>query len=589
MITRKIKNMLSFLFETKKGEILLVLSLLFVVSLVYSNILSYKYTGEDFFAQVAGNTNLKDALAAPLSQNFLGDNWYRPVDAFTIYLDYTISGLNPFMYQFTNYFIFIFAIFLVYIFVREIFKDKKLAFLSSFIFGLYPLNMYIVPVAEFRAEMLVAVFIILTILFLDRYLDTKDKKWQIFGVISAFLVVGSKEIGFVMMPLLVLFYIILKEKNKQLNLKKLIYTISPYFASVVFYFSLVFIFLGSYGARGMSLAGKSISAMIFDRITAATVFFKSLIYPVDVLGLDNFELTLNGGESIGLSWIFITVITLIFILFFVMHILRLRIKIRQLFNFHYLEKYFTKFSFLLFWIIAYFSFFVFYGKFNSYYAFLVMPPAAVLISTWYFKQEKLFKVNLKKIIVIIFIIYCVIASPIFTSYINYTVSGNAKEILVSEIIDSAAEIPENATIYAVCGFGGVLGEGYSTGIPPYSLKGLLHIKYGEKNWRIIQISQFVVQNANQPYSVNYTLEQLNDTIHIELFGENILFSKYPAVSSHNMPIREDVYVSGDLFPYGNFNQTVIIEKYNISDYLYLCTAEESRAHASIISIKDAMD
>lgn len=122
------------------------------------------------------------------------------------------------------------------------------------------------------------------------------------------------------------------------------------------------------------------------------------------------------------------------------------------------------------------------------------------------------------------------------------------------------------------------------GIPPYSLKGLLYIEYGEKNWKIIQIGQFAVQNANLPYSVNYTIEQINDKIHIELFGENIVFYKYP-VLSHNM-LREDVYVSGNLFPYESLNQTVIIEKYNISDYLYLCTAEDSRAHALIIPIED---
>ncbi|GAG86509.1 unnamed protein product, partial [marine sediment metagenome] len=56
-------------------------------------------------------------------------------------------------------------------------------------------------------------------------------------------------------------------------------------------------------------------------------------------------------------------------------------------------------------------------------------------------------------------IYCVIASPIFTNFSNYKTSADAKETLVPALIDSTSEIPENATIYLVSTFGGVLGEG----------------------------------------------------------------------------------------------------------------------------------
>ena len=130
-----VKRRFLSLIETREGEILLVSLLVILVTLIYREILQYKYTGSDFFAQIAGNSDITKALASPLSPEFLGDTWYRPVDAFTLYLDYTISGLNAFTYQLTNFVIFIVAIILIYLFVRQIFADKKLALLSSVIFA----------------------------------------------------------------------------------------------------------------------------------------------------------------------------------------------------------------------------------------------------------------------------------------------------------------------------------------------------------------------------------------------------------------------------------------------------------------------
>ena len=590
---KEIKRRISSLMETREGEILSVSFLVILVSLVYREIFQYKYTGSDFFAQIAGNADITGALAAPLSSDFLGDTWYRPVDAFTLYLDYTIGGLNPFIYQLTNFVIFIAAIILIYLFVRQIFADKKLALLSSVIFAFYPLIMHIMPIVTFRAEMLMTVFMILTILFLDKYLETGNRLWQIFGVISGFLAISSKEAAIVMMPLLVIFYIIVKKKDQVLNLKKLIYNISPYIASIVFYFILIFLLLGKYTARGISLIDKGFSTFIMDRVIAAASFFESIIYPTDVFGLDKYTvINLYGGETgsasygVSIAYVLIAVIALIAILWFILYLFKKNIKIRRLFDIQYLKNCFTINDFLLFWILSYFAFFVLYGKFNWYYGFLIIPPVSILISYWFLKQEKPFKNNLKKILIVIFVIYCVIASPIFANFSNYKTSANIKETLVPELIDSTAEIPENVYIYAIPVYGGVLGEGYAAGIPPHSLLGLLTLEYPAKNWKIIAVSQFVVTDADKPYSVNYTIKEENNKITVELYGENAQFYKYPAVSSHPLPTRKDVYVSGDLYPYGHSNQTVVIENYNVSDYLLVCSTKEARVSVSIVAIKD---
>jgi len=590
----KLKRRISSLLETRKGEIFSVSFLVILVSLVYREILQYKYTGPDFFAQIAGNSDIAGALASSLSSEFLGDTWYRPVDAFTIYLDYQIGGLNPFVYQLTSFLIFIAAIVLIYLFVRQMFSDKKLALLSSSIFAFYPFIMHVMPIVTLRAEMLMTVFMILTILFLDKYLETGNRLWQIFGVISGFLAISSKEVAIVMMPLLVIFYIKKKKKDQVLNLKKLIYTISPYIASIVFYFILVFFLLGEYTARGISLIDKGISTFIMDRVIVVASFFESIIYPTDVLGLDKYTvINLYGDEAggaygVSIAYVIIAAIALLATLWFIFYLFKKNIKIRRLFDIQYLKNCFTINDFFLFWILSYFVFFVLYGKFNFFYGFFIIPPASILIAYCFLKlkQEKPFKNNLKKTLIVIFVIYCIMASPIFANFSNNGVVADVKETLVPELIDSAAEIPENVTIYIISMFGGVLGEGYSAGIPTHSLAGLFYLKYPNNHWKLIPVSQFVVTNADKTFSVNYSLEGKNNKITVELSAENAQFYKYPAVSSHPLPTRKDVYVSGDLYPYGHSNQTVVIENYNVSDYLLVCSAKEAKVSVSIVAIKD---
>ena len=114
MFIEEIKQKFYSLMYTRKGEILFFLLLILIGLIIYKDVFFYKYTGADFFAQIAGNSNINDALAAPLSADFLGDNWYRPVDAVTIYLNYEIGGLDPFIYQLTNMIIFISAFMLLF-------------------------------------------------------------------------------------------------------------------------------------------------------------------------------------------------------------------------------------------------------------------------------------------------------------------------------------------------------------------------------------------------------------------------------------------------------------------------------------------
>ena len=74
----------------------------------------------------------------------------------------------------------------------------------------------------------------------------------------------------------------------------------------------------------------------------------------------------------------------------------------------------------------------------------------------------------------------------------------------------------------------------------------------------------------------------------EFLGENVEFYSYPDVYKWFFPVRTNVSVSGNGFPIGRSNQTVVIEKYNASNYLLLCSAKESRVSVSVVAIKDVI-
>src|SRR3990167_8175011 len=70
----------------------------------------------------------------------LKSNYYRPFLFFTFALNYVISGIKPLGYHLLSNFIHIVNGLLVFLLVLGVFKKKLLAFLTSLIFLIHPLQ-----------------------------------------------------------------------------------------------------------------------------------------------------------------------------------------------------------------------------------------------------------------------------------------------------------------------------------------------------------------------------------------------------------------------------------------------------------------
>ncbi len=581
---KQIRTKWDFIISDYRGEYGLLLLILFCFAFLYSTILTFRYTGADFFAQIAGNTNLNEALTTPLSKEFLGDSWYRPVDTITLTLNYQLGGLHPFIYQATNLIIFLATVLIVYFFVKTIFQSKKLAFLSSIIFGLYPLNMYVVPTVTQRAEMLIALFFMITIITLHQFLKTENKIWYILSVCSAFLVVTSKEIGFIMMPVLVFIYIVINQKHESSSIRNIIRLMIPFFMTILVYFSLIALFLGEYSARGLQTGSQGLINLLTDRFIALSIFLKSIVYPVDPFDLDFTYVTLFSGAQIPWGYVIAIIVGFLLFIWFVYYLFQKKISIKSLFSLSFINKQFHHYDFLILWILIYVLFFISYGRYAIYYSYFLIAPLSILIALVLLKKKSRIIDKISKLGVLFFVIFSIALSPVFTSYQNYEESSAVKKAFVPEVISSFQQIPQDATIYVIPAFGGSKGPGYSTGIPPYSLHALLTLSYPNNNWTFYQINQVVIDDAQKPFSSRYMITENQDNLTIDLSATNMLFYQYPE-QSHTLPVRENVSLSGGFFPMdGKTTQRVTITNRSLATYMLLTSIENNTVHIDLTPV-----
>ncbi len=143
----------------------------------------------------------------------LTSNYYRPFLFLTFAFNYIISGVNPLGYHLFSNLIHIANGILVFLLIQRVFKKKLIAFLTSLIFLIHPLQTEAVTYISGRGDVLVVFFMLLAILFFYKAENSiMASQNRIFGfsmskfISVAFLILGvlSRETG-IIFPFLALF------------------------------------------------------------------------------------------------------------------------------------------------------------------------------------------------------------------------------------------------------------------------------------------------------------------------------------------------------------------------------------------------
>ncbi|TAM37987.1 tetratricopeptide repeat protein, partial [bacterium] len=158
-----------------------------------------------------------------LNQIFTGDsgagssvkmNCYRPIQMLTYMADHSLWGLNVFGYHLTSVILHIAVALAVYWLVLLLFGSIPFSFFTSILFVAHPVNTETVSYISGRADILSALFILL---FLISYIKNNSQlnlKFYILMLSSCVLAFLSKENALVIMPLLLLYHYIFRQRIK---------------------------------------------------------------------------------------------------------------------------------------------------------------------------------------------------------------------------------------------------------------------------------------------------------------------------------------------------------------------------------------
>ena len=278
---------MNFIRKSKK-YILVFILISAVCFLAYFNSLGNPFIWDDE-ALVVKNTLIRSVQNLPLSFTSdlyfgvsSGSNFYRPLQTISYIFDYHFWQLDPFGYHLTNIILQIGVAFLVFLLVFNLTENLSIALSSAIFFAASPIHTEAVAYISGRAEMLMAFFVILGLLFFISSQKSPVKNPVLFYVLSLFsfvLAILSKEVA-VVFPFIICGYIFycLREKLKARHY--FVKNVIAYFAISIIYLYLRLTLFNFTTLRAPSLTKVAwfIRLSVLPKIILT--YLKLLIFPV---------------------------------------------------------------------------------------------------------------------------------------------------------------------------------------------------------------------------------------------------------------------------------------------------------------------
>ena len=206
-----------------------VILIVFSIGLYYNTAFNY-FSFDDGFVNVENEIQAKGLAAIPeifttpytsLEGKSLG---YRPITRLTFAIEYQFtanSKYNPAISHIINTLLYALSILLLFSVLRRIFRNYNpwFIFLALILFTAHPLHTEVVASLKNRDIILNFIFSFLAIKMFIKWADFKNNKYLIFGIISYFLALFSKETAIAQLAIfpLVLYYF------TEMPLKKILY------------------------------------------------------------------------------------------------------------------------------------------------------------------------------------------------------------------------------------------------------------------------------------------------------------------------------------------------------------------------------
>lgn len=206
-----------------------------------------------------------------LSKDYQDKIFYRPIMLISYVIEYQWAGENPRFYHLTNIFLHILTGYLVYWFLQILGYTRMKSFLLTLIFLIHPLAVQSVAWIQGRNDILLAIFSFCSLLFLDRYIEKKQKYWLILHLLMFVLALLTKESAIVLPLAYFLFIVLIKKESVKSRRNIIIYAL--WILSLSGWFLVRNRFVNYYGGGFYS---------ILDLVKGGVSYWGKLVFPFDL-------------------------------------------------------------------------------------------------------------------------------------------------------------------------------------------------------------------------------------------------------------------------------------------------------------------
>ena len=293
------------------SRIYFILILFAVTFIFYANTLSNGFVHDDIWQVEQNQTiknfnNLTQVFSGCIAEQLLGGCknigfYYRPTQSFLYLLVSQISH-QPWIFHLTNLLLGFASAVLLFIFLELILKNRFFAFIAALLFLTHPANSEVINWISATPEMLLAIFIFSTLIFLQVYLQ-KKKNWFLFASVTTFfLALLTKETAFfylAVLPVLVL----LNHKSK---LKpKNFYFLGYYLIPGIIYLLIRLSVLGRVVYKYEGYYSLDSIQQLFTAFTLFPKYLLKLIYPFPLSFQPQIPPVLEYENTVMLSFILV--------------------------------------------------------------------------------------------------------------------------------------------------------------------------------------------------------------------------------------------------------------------------------------------
>lgn len=150
-------------------------------------------------------------------------SYYRPVLTLSFMIDAQLSSDRPFFYHFSNIIYHLIAVILIFIFLKKLRIDEKIAFYLSLIFAVHPVLTQAVSWIPGRNDSLLTIFILSSFIFLINYLEKRNFFDFVFYCLFFSLALFTKESA-LLFPFFTIIFITFFYREKKFFLTEIFFS-----------------------------------------------------------------------------------------------------------------------------------------------------------------------------------------------------------------------------------------------------------------------------------------------------------------------------------------------------------------------------